>query len=268
MQTPAAPPDPWDSRLARKLVEPLRATRVHPNHLTTAALLVGLAAAALFARGTSFAVAVGGVLFVLSSLLDHADGELARLAGKSTAFGRTYDRLSDLAVRLASFCGLGIGASGGWLGVWPAVAGLSAGVALVAIFSMRSALSRRRGSVALQQPSVAGYDLEDVLYVIGPIAWWGLAGPCVILAGIGTPGVALWWLANGCRAAGGRADLGVASFVGIIVWQGVGEVAAALGAAGAGLLVVAAFHLVPRCGRARLVGSSRAREAAARTNRL
>jgi putative membrane protein len=38
---------------------------------------------------------------------------------------------------------------------------------------------------------------------------------------------------------------GVASFVGIIVWQGVGEVAAALGAAGAGLLVVAAFHLVP-----------------------
>jgi len=38
---------PWDSRIAHALVRPLRNTRVHPNHLTTVALLTGVGAGAL-----------------------------------------------------------------------------------------------------------------------------------------------------------------------------------------------------------------------------
>jgi len=37
---------PWDARLARKLVTPLKNSRVTPNHLTTVRLGVGLAGAA------------------------------------------------------------------------------------------------------------------------------------------------------------------------------------------------------------------------------
>ncbi len=40
------PTRPWDARLARWLVSPLRATPVTPNHLTTLRLAVGMAAVA------------------------------------------------------------------------------------------------------------------------------------------------------------------------------------------------------------------------------
>ena len=39
--------------------------------------------------------------------------------------------------------------------------------------------------------------------------------------------------------------VGIALFTGIIAWHGFGDVLAALRVAGGGLLVVAAFHLVP-----------------------
>jgi hypothetical protein len=39
---------PWDARLARRLVTPLKDTWVTPNYLTTVRLFVGLAAAAAF----------------------------------------------------------------------------------------------------------------------------------------------------------------------------------------------------------------------------
>jgi hypothetical protein len=43
---------PWDARLARRLVIPLKDSWVTPNHLTTVRLAVGLAAAYAFTRGT------------------------------------------------------------------------------------------------------------------------------------------------------------------------------------------------------------------------
>ena len=42
---------PWDVRLARRLVRPLRHTPLTPNGLTTLGLLASLTAAALMASG-------------------------------------------------------------------------------------------------------------------------------------------------------------------------------------------------------------------------
>ncbi|MDQ6981551.1 MAG: flippase-like domain-containing protein [Mariprofundus sp.] len=39
--------------------------------------------------------------------------------------------------------------------------------------------------------------------------------------------------------------LGIASFIGLLIWQGIGEVTSTLATAGWGLTVVAAFHLIP-----------------------
>ena len=54
---------------------------------------------------------------------------------------------------------------------------------------------------------------------------------------------------RGARVSGTSIGLafGIACFVGILVWHGLREVAAALATAGAGLLVVAAYHVVPLC---------------------
>src|SRR5258708_32224302 len=100
---------PWDARLARWLVAPLRDSRVVPNHLTTVRLLVGLAAAAAFVPGTYGWSNVAALLLVLSNFLDHADGELARVSGKTSRFGHVYDLASDALVTILLFVAIGVG---------------------------------------------------------------------------------------------------------------------------------------------------------------
>lgn len=182
----------WDSRLAYAIARPLRDTRVHPNHVTTASMLVGLAAAALYAAGTAPLVHVAALLWVISAVLDHTDGELARMAGKSTAWGAAYDRATDLLVRLALFTGMGVGLRRGPLGDAAPLLGLAAGIAFVVIFGLRSAIIRRRGRDAVAQPTVGGFEIEDVLYLIAPLTWFGGLEPFLVAAGIGAPLYAMW----------------------------------------------------------------------------
>lgn len=182
---------PWDSRLAHLLVLPLRNTGVRPNHVTTAGLVVGLAAAALYATGARAAADWGAALFVVSAVLDHADGELARLTGKTSAAGHRYDRVADLIVKLVLFLGMGAGLRHGPFGGWTLLAGAAAGVSFIAIFTMRGEMERRQGPAAVVQPRAAGFELEDILYVIAPLTWMGGLGPFVIAAGVGAPLFAL-----------------------------------------------------------------------------
>jgi archaetidylinositol phosphate synthase len=188
----AADTKPWDSRLARWLVTPLRDTWVHPNHVTTFGTLVGLTAAALYASGTPALIDLGACVWVVSAVLDHADGELARMSGKCTEWGAAYDRASDLLVRLALFTAIGVGLRGGPLGIAAPLCGLAAGIAFVAIFWFRGAILRRRGRDAVAQPAVGGFEIEDVLYLIAPLTWLGGLGPFIVAAGIGAPLYALW----------------------------------------------------------------------------
>lgn len=191
---------PWDSRAAHWLMRPLRHTRVHPNHVTTVSLFIGLAAAALYGRGDAASANAGGALFCLSAFLDHADGELARMTGKTSDFGHAYDRLADLVVKIGLFTGMGVGLRGGALGAAAPVFGLLAGLSLVAIFLMRSRLARLQGWQALDQPGAGGFEIEDILYAVAPITWLGWLEPFVVAAAVGAPLFALW-TARRLRAA-------------------------------------------------------------------
>ncbi len=183
---------PWDSRLAHALMLPLRDTPVHPNAVTTAALLTGLASAALYAIATRAAIDAGAACWVLASILDHADGELARLTGKVSEFGHRYDRAADLIVKLSLFAGMGAGLRQGPLRQWALPLGLLGGVSLVTIFVVRGEMARRRGAGAYRQPRTAGFELEDILYLIAPLTWLGWLGPFLVLTAIGTPLFAAW----------------------------------------------------------------------------
>ena len=185
------PQPPWDARLGRVLVSPLRETRVHPNHITTAGLLVGLGAAALFAGGETTARWGAGV-YLLAATLDHADGELARLAGKTSAFGAVYDRIADLVVKLSLFTGMGMGLRHGALGNWAPFLGILGGASVVMIFALRGEMARRQNIEVLGQPSWRGFEIEDILYVIAPVTWCGLLAPFLVAAGIGAPVFTLW----------------------------------------------------------------------------
>jgi phosphatidylglycerophosphate synthase len=186
------PTTPWDVRIARRLIRPLCGTRVRPNHVTTLGLLVGLGAAGLFAAGGATAPHVAAALLVLTAVLDHADGELARATGTASAFGHRYDRIADLVVKIAVFTGMGFGLRHGPGGTWAVVLGAAAGVAVVTIFVCRTGIGALRGDAALRQPAFAGFELEDVLYLIVPaFTWLGHLRTFVLCAGVGAPLFAL-----------------------------------------------------------------------------
>ena len=192
MVNPVPTRKPWDARLASLLVRPLVGSPIHPNHLTTLSLLTGLVAAMLYGTADRSAANWGAALFVVTNLLDHADGELARLAAKTSVAGGFYDRASDLVVRSSLFMGIGLGLRAGPLGAWAIVAGVMTAAALVIIFAVRTEQARHTGPAALDQPSAAGFDLGDVLYLIAPLTWLGWLEPFLIAASIGAPVFCLW----------------------------------------------------------------------------
>lgn len=74
---------------------------VTPNQVTVASLLTGLLGAWLLAQ-TSFAASVSGLLLCqLSVVLDHVDGEIARLKFQFSRLGKWLDNFSDHVVDLA-----------------------------------------------------------------------------------------------------------------------------------------------------------------------
>ena len=183
---------PWDQKLARILAKPLVRTPVHPNHITTLGLLVGLAAAWLFSLGDRDAANWAAALFVLAAFLDHVDGELARLAGKTSRFGHYYDHVVSGITYTAGFIGIGIGMSGGVLGWWAIPLGIVAGISITLVMSVRLGTEIKHGKESIRQRNFAGFQAEDVLYVVGPVTWLGGMMPFLLAAGVGTPLFLIW----------------------------------------------------------------------------
>lgn len=90
--------------LAHSLVLLFARLRVPPPAVVVAAGAAGLAAAVELGRGSLVAAAL---LIQLKTLLDNADGQLARLTGRTSAFGRYLDSEVDLLVNAALFTALG-----------------------------------------------------------------------------------------------------------------------------------------------------------------
>jgi phosphatidylglycerophosphate synthase len=186
---------PWDARLARWLITPLRHSRVTPNHLTTVRLVVGLGAAAAFVSGTYGWSNAGALLLVLSNFLDHTDGELARISGKSSRAGHLYDLASDAVVTILLFLAIGLGMSaqaGTGLPLPPAVLGLGAGIAIATIFFLRMRIESLAGKAASRQSSLGGFETEDVLYLLPLVSLCNGLTPFLIAAVIGAPLFAIW----------------------------------------------------------------------------
>jgi len=161
----------WAHRIARWAIRPLVNTSVTPNHLTTLRLLTGVAAAGAFAVGDYFWTAWGGLLFVVSAFLDRADGELARLTGQMSTTGHRYDLVSDVVVTVLLFIGIGIGLSNGALGWWAPLMGIISGLSVAAIFWVVTRMEQKSAKGEPAFGSVKGFDADDVLFIVGPMAW-------------------------------------------------------------------------------------------------
>ncbi|MGF6382118.1 CDP-alcohol phosphatidyltransferase family protein [Paraburkholderia atlantica] len=198
------PPRTWDARLARRLVTPLIDTWVTPNHLTTLRLLIGVAGALCLAHGGFAWANAGALLIVLSNFVDHTDGELARVSGKSSRIGHFYDLACDALVTVMLFVGMGIGAGGAQidaLKLAPGVLGAVAGVAVALIFFLRMRIEEMVGKAGTKQASVGGFETEDVLYLLPIVTLTSVVAPFVVVASIGAPLFAAWVVIDYWRVA-------------------------------------------------------------------
>jgi len=109
------PSDGIHSRFNRLLCRPavrlFSHTAVTPNWVTLGGLVVGIAAALMYARGQYTAYVTGALLFFLSGLFDEADGMLARIKFRESVFGTWFEGFVDEATYLLLFGGITVGLS-------------------------------------------------------------------------------------------------------------------------------------------------------------
>lgn len=195
---------PYDQRLARLIARPLAYLPVTPNQLTFVSLAFGVAAGVLFALGDHALVHWAAAMSVLAIFSDHIDGELARLTGRTSAFGHKLDYIVGSANYAMLFAGIGIGLSGGLadefggglgLGLnphWYLALGLAAGFANPIIVTLRMTMDERFGAEAVEHPTAGGFEIEDFMYLIGPATWLGGLVYFFIAYGLGTLGYLAW----------------------------------------------------------------------------
>lgn len=185
--SPGASRQLWSYRLVRPLVRPLIGTGITPNHLTTLRLLTGVAACAALAVGAPRWTLWGGVLWILSLLLDYADGELARLGHMATPFGHAYDYAVDTLVNVLFFAAMGMGLRGSQVGAWAISMGLVSAGSVWVTSLLAEALERRLPPGGKAMEGWGGFAPEDLLYLVAPLAWANALLPLLCGATLGAP---------------------------------------------------------------------------------
>lgn len=199
LQAPGQPIDTWlDRVLHRRLSRPVSHLAVRlgltPNQVSVASLVAGLAAAWVVAGATPGGALGGMALYLIAVVLDHADGEVARLTRRTSPVGAWLDVLVDMTVLAAMVAGMGLASS--HLAGQGAMLGALAAMGVVA-----SALVARIGAVA---PGRLGDLIEALGYRDGfylVLAGFSLAvsaAPAALppLMGVLAAGSHTYWLAR------------------------------------------------------------------------
>jgi phosphatidylglycerophosphate synthase len=142
--------------LADMLMLALLRLRIRPPAVVVANVAAGLAAAAALGAGP---LPVAAFLLQLKTLLDNADGRLARASGRVTLVGRYFDTEADLLVNAVLFAVLGSITGRFWLS-------LAAFCALTLVLSVdfnAEGLYREARGDSPERPAVSGGRSERTL---------------------------------------------------------------------------------------------------------
>ena len=160
-------------RLSRPIARVLGHTPVTPNQVSIFSLLVATGALAAFAAGYPI---VGGVLAQASSVIDGVDGDLARLTGKTSAFGGFLDAILDRYADGLVLLGLAIWAAGESDGTTTWVVGFAALVGAYIVTYTRARISEAHRTLFDRGiTSLASRDVRLFAVFIGAIAGQGFA---------------------------------------------------------------------------------------------
>ena len=178
-----------ERRISLALTRRLVWTSVTPNTVTLACLAIGLAGAPFFLSSAPGLQLAGALLFLLHSILDGCDGEIARLKFLESRGGAALDFWGDNTVHVAVFGCM----AGGWSlsthSTWPlAIGALAIASTLLAAFVVAPNIVRHsappRSAGARTTDALAN---RDFIYLIVALALFGKAGWFIVFVAIGTP---------------------------------------------------------------------------------
>jgi phosphatidylglycerophosphate synthase len=177
----------------------LAGTAVTPNGMTLISVGVGLAGAPFFLSSRPGMQTIGALLFLLHSILDGCDGELARLKLQESRWGGLLDFWGDNLVHVAVFAAIAAGWSRAIGEPWPLALGAAAvmGTLLSAFFVYRHTMMQPKegplftsvtGSDRTRLARVANaLSRRDFIYLVLILSAFGKAHWFLVLAAAGAP---------------------------------------------------------------------------------
>ena len=183
--------------LSAILTRGLLSSRVTPNQVTGASLLTGLLGAWLLSGEGGARSLLGLILFQLSVILDHVDGEVARLKYLHSRLGKWLDNFSDHAVGLGVIAFLTWRVSAGHPAGYFIVLGLAAALGVTGAFLVVFGWSMS-GRQREARTTATAWLLARVLAALANRDGFCLALWSMVL--LGRPEWFLWALALGANA--------------------------------------------------------------------
>jgi len=92
-----------------KIGKKFAATGLSPNFWTSIGLFFAFVSAIIYGLNIEFALIIGGILLLISGFFDIVDGQVARVAKKTSKKGSFLDSVSDKIAEVAIFLGILIG---------------------------------------------------------------------------------------------------------------------------------------------------------------
>lgn len=176
----------------------LAGTRITPNAMTLVSVGIGLLGAPFFLSARPALQTAGALLFLLHSILDGCDGELARLKFRESRFGGVLDFWGDNVVHSAVFACIAVGWSRAAGARWPLVlGGLAVGGTLASAGFVYASTMRapKEGplftSVAASDSAVSriadALSRRDFIYLVLALSLFGKAAWFLVLSAVGAP---------------------------------------------------------------------------------
>jgi len=191
----------FDRKISLAVSRRVARTRITPDQMTIFATAIGVAAAPFFLFDRPSIQWIGGALFLLHSILDGCDGELARLRFQESRRGGLLDFWGDNLVHVVVFGAMGLGLARTVGEVWPLWCAVSAIAFTVAsayfVYSrtMRTPRSKEgplytsvtRGPETLASRIADALSRRDFIYLVLILSLFGKARWFLVLAAIGAP---------------------------------------------------------------------------------
>ncbi|HEY4229484.1 MAG TPA: CDP-alcohol phosphatidyltransferase family protein [Thermoanaerobaculia bacterium] len=192
----------FDRRISLAISRRLAGTRVTPNMMTILSVAIGVFGALFFLSPHPLGQTAGALCFVLHSIVDGCDGELARLRFQESRWGGLLDFWGDNLVHFAVYSAIAVGWSRAIGAEWPlwfgalAILGNLASASFVHLQTMRTARATRKEGPLFTSVSQRSTRLSrvadelsrrDFIYLVLILSAFGKAHWFLVMAAVGAP---------------------------------------------------------------------------------